>query len=230
MIYVLTDTGEQVYLDPSSSAFQKTGYSGPLGAFNDALTENVFSGLDFNSTIFVRGIGLASFMQNLDTGSSGGLVSALQLEEVRLNGIRLSVPAPSLSLAIENTVLDLTNKKAPNCPLPCYFVACQLAPPGADPPGTYRPCAQARLETTGSPGDSIQLQLIDPTGAGVFSITAVTDAKGNSLQYIRVPLYTSAQQFSQNFTLLPPGDYKLTGQLSKAGVEAASATINVQVR
>ncbi|HLK20571.1 MAG TPA: hypothetical protein VKT81_16565 [Bryobacteraceae bacterium] len=230
VIYVATDTGEQVYLDPTSSAFQNTGYSGPLGTFSDALTENVFSGLNFDSSTFVRGIGLAFFNENLDTGSSGGLVYSLQLEEARLNGIRLSVPAPSIHLSIEDTILDLTSKKAPNCPIPCYFVACYIAPGTPDPPGTYRPCAQTRIETTAGPGDSVQLQLIDPSGAVTFTTTAATDAKGNSFQYIRLPLYTSPEEFSLNFTLLPPGDYKLTGRLLKAGMETASSTIDVQVR
>jgi len=74
----------------------------------------------------------------------------------------------------------------------------------------------------------VQLQLLDPSGAILFDTTAPTDAGGNSLNYIRLPLYTSTTPPS--FTLLPPGAYKLVGRLLAAGVETASSAINVRVR
>ena len=40
--------------------------------------------------------------------------------------------------------LDVTGKNVTNCAIPCYFAACGLAGP-VDPPGTYKPCARARV-------------------------------------------------------------------------------------
>jgi hypothetical protein len=230
VIWVATTTGQQVFLDPTAAGVQHGSYSGPLGSFSDALSINGFANaLEMDSTMYVRGVGLASLSADLVTGSSGGFSNSLDLVEARLNGVRLALPESSIHLAIESADLDLTDKTAPNCPLPCYFVACGLGGPQPDPPGTYRPCAQTRLETSAAAGDTVQLQLLDPSGTVVFKTTAPTDAGGNAFDYFRLPLYTS-QSTSSAFTLLPPGNYKLVGRLLASGVETASSAIDVRVR
>ena len=144
--------------------------------------------------------------------------------------MQLSVPAPSIHIGIESNDFDLTDQKASNCALPCYFAACGIAPPyPPDPMGTYRPCAQARLATSGT-GDTVQLQLLDSTGSAVFSTTAKTDSAGDSLNYIQLPLYSAAKLYGTPFTLLPPGNYKLVGELLAAGSTTASSSIDVRVR
>ena len=78
------------------------------------------------------------------TGSSGGFTQGRTLVEATVAGIRFPAPAPALKLGMESLTLDVTGRHVTNCAVPCYFVACGLVP-GADPPGTYKPCAQARV-------------------------------------------------------------------------------------
>jgi hypothetical protein len=227
VIYQYASTGDQVYLDPNATGVQQPGYSGPLGTFSDAIRPpaQVVGGLIQTSSIFVRGIGLANSQSTMLTGSSGGFTSGFDLVDVRVDGIHLSVPAPKIGLSIETTTLDLTDKIAPNCAVPCYFAACGLVP-GADPPGTYRPCAQSRIDTSAAAGYAVLLQLLDPGGSAVFQNSTQVDST-TSLDYVRLPLYTSAQS---GFTLLPPGDYKLVGSISSGGTEVASSSITVHIQ
>ncbi|MBZ5611214.1 MAG: hypothetical protein LAP38_23380 [Acidobacteriia bacterium] len=231
VIWMAAGDGEQVYLDPKSASVQKTSYSGLLGDFSDALIASGFvNSLDFDTSTFVRGIGLARLTEDMVSGSSGGFAQSLELVEVRMPGVRFSVPAPAINLSIETTDLDLTAKLVANCALPCYFTACGLGGPQPDPAGTYRPCAQARIEAVASPGAEVQLQLIDGSGAAVFTTSASADARGSSLSYVRVPMYTALQPTSSNFTLLPAGQYRLTGRVLNAGKEVAASSLSVQVR
>lgn len=234
VIHALTASGDQVYLDPTASSAQATAYSGPLGTFSDALglTSNP-SSLEMDQSIFVRGIGLANLQAQELAGSSGGFLDSMDLVEVRLNGVRLSVPAASLNLAIESTDLDLTDQTAPNCPLPCYYVACGLGGPQPDPPGTYRPCVEIRLETTAlQTANTVQVQFLDATGTAVYSTAVLGAASGNSFNYIRVPLYTvpASTTPSSAFTLLSAGNYQLVGQALASGAVIASSSINVRLR
>jgi hypothetical protein len=161
----------------------------------------------------------------LETGSSGGFTEGLDLVDVQVNGFHLSVPAPKISLSIENTTLDLTDKLAPNCLLPCYFAACGLGSP-VDPPGTYRPCAQTRIETTGAAaGYTVLLELLDSGGKTVFQ-SSTQPASATNLDYIRLPLYTGQTPF----TLLPPGNYNLVGTMTLGGATLASSSIAVQIQ
>jgi hypothetical protein len=59
-------------------------------------------------------------------------------------GIHFSALQSTMELSIESLNLDVSGMKATNCAVPCYFAACYPAP-GADPAGTYKPCAQARV-------------------------------------------------------------------------------------
>jgi hypothetical protein len=229
VIWIARPAGEQVYLDPQSAGLQRTSYSGPVGDFSDALTSaSVVNFIESNTQTFVRGIGLARLRAELISGAVGFLES-FELVEVRLPGIRFSLPAASINLSVETADLDLTDKLAPNCALPCYAVECGATTPQPDPAGAYRPCAQARIEAVARPGAEVQLQLVDATGAVVFASSAVADAAGSSLRYVRVPVYTSALS-SNAFTLLPPGQYRLTGRVLDAGHELAASSLILQVR
>ncbi len=126
------------------------------------------------------------------------------------------MPAPTLSLSAQSTDLDLANKLAPNCAIPCYFVACNIA--GADPTGFYRPCTQVRVDSSAAPsGATVSVQLTDPSGTSVFSAQAV-----NGTDYIRLPLYTN--NTASTLVVLPPGDYKL-----QATMPNSSSTITLHI-
>jgi hypothetical protein len=227
VIYQYAGTGDQIYLDPNAAGVQQPGYSGPLGTFTDAIAPpaQTQGGLIQSTSIFVRGLGLANTQSTMLTGSSGGFTSGIDLVDVRVDGIHLSVPAPKIGLSIESTTLDLTDKLAPNCAVPCYFAACGLVP-GADPPGTYRPCAQSRIDTSAAAGYSVSLQLLAPGGSIVFQ-NSTQVASTTSLDYVRLPLYTGP---NNAFTLLPPGDYMLMGSISNGNAEVASSSITVHIQ
>ncbi len=223
VIWQNTSGGDVVYLDPNAST-SKTAYSGPLGSFSDAIATTVVQGgLLRTTSIFVRGLGLANSQSTMLTGSSGGFTDGVDLIDVRVDGVHLSVPAPKIALSIESTAFDLTNKLAPNCAVPCYFAACGFAP-GADPPGTYRPCAQARIDTNAAlNGYTVLLELLDPKGTAIFQSSSQP-----GLDYIRLPLYTTPSG-SDQFTLLPPGDYTLTGSILSASVPQATSSITLHI-
>jgi hypothetical protein len=225
VIYQYSSSGDQVYLDPKSAGATK--YSGPLGVFSDAITPpaQLLGGLILTTSTYARGIGLVSSQSQMETGSSGGFTDGSDLVDVQVNGFRLSVPAPKIGLSIENSTLDVTNQLAPNCMLPCYFVACGLGGP-VDPPGTYRPCAQTRIETTGATaGYTVLLELLDSGGKTVFQ-SSTQPGSASSLDYVRLPLYTGQSPF----TLLPPGNYSLVGSVTLEGATLASASIAVQIK
>jgi len=225
VIYQYSSGSDQVFLDPKSAA--STAYSGVLGAFNDAIMPpaQVLGGLIRTTSTYARGIGLVSSQSTMLTGSSGGFTQGLDLVDVQVDGFHLSVPAPKIALSIENATLDLTNQLAPNCALPCYFAACGLGSP-VDPPGTYRPCAQTRIETASAvPGYTVLLELLDSGGKTVFQSSTQPGA-ASSLDYIRLPLYTGQTPF----TLLPTGNYNMVGSMTLGGATLASASIAIQIQ
>lgn len=225
VIYQSVNGVDQVYLDPTSAGV--TNYSGALGIFNDAITPpaQIIGGLLQTTSTYAGGIGLVSSQSIMLTGSSGGFVEGLDLVDVQIDGFHLSVPAPKIGLSIENSTLDLTNQLAPNCAVPCYFVACGLVP-GSDPAGTYRPCVQTRIETTGAAaGYTVLLELLDSGGNAVFQ-SSMQPGSASSLDYVRLPVYTG----NTPFTLLPPGNYSLVGSMTMGGATLASASIAVQIR
>src|SRR5581483_11936889 len=109
-------------------------------------------------------------------------------------------------LGIESLTLDVSGQKATNCAVPCYFTACNLVP-GTDPPGTYKPCAQTRLELDNWPPNSsrgVKLQLQAPDGSMVVSQNFTMDASPESVVFWQLPLYTTGN------VPLPPGTYQLS--------------------
>ncbi|HTB12748.1 MAG TPA: hypothetical protein VK752_14300, partial [Bryobacteraceae bacterium] len=137
----------------------------------------------------------------------------------------LSVPQPKIALSIDNPFPNISSQLAPNCAVPCYFVACALAP-GADPPNTYRPCAEVRIDASAEvPFYDLLVELLDPTGAPVFQ-NSQQSLSITSLNYIRLPLYTGQTPF----TLLKPGVYSLVGKMTLGSTILATSTIEVQIQ
>jgi hypothetical protein len=221
VIHVLNGGVDQVFLDPSNQA---TGpFFGVLGVFNNTITVPQNSGQVQRSLTYARGIGLVGLSEQLLAGSSGGFSQSLDLIEARIDGITLSLPTSRLSVSFESPVFDLTNQKAPNCAVPLYCVACGLL--GADPPGTYRPCVQTRLESSYSGPHSLQLQFFNGSGTLVYDTTVTVDGTG-TLRYLRLPLYTSPTAAGP-FQILPTGLYKLVGRMIASGAEVGVDSVQV---
>ncbi len=243
-IYVIQFPGaaEQLWLDPTStpdpSALLKirnrSAFSGPIGVFSDALTYETFmGGLIFERGTLVRGIGLVSSTASMMSGSSGGFDYSRDLVYARIDGkLRFEVASPSLQLSAESRLLDVSGKAVTNCAVPCYFAACGLVG-FTDPPGTYKPCFQARIGTEGLSGDDdgavADLDLIDGAGHSVYHTTLpITASDAASLQAVlfqQVPLYSTPNN------PLPPGAYQLVARVkAPSGEEIASATLAIQVK
>jgi hypothetical protein len=225
VIYQYVNGADQVYLDPTSSGI--ASYTGALGTFTDAIIppSQFNGGLIQTTSTYARGIGMVNSQSQMLSGSSGGFLQSLDLVDVKVNGFHLSLPVPKISLSIDNPSPNLSAQLAPNCAVPCYFVACALAP-GADPPGTYRPCGQVRIDTSAEvPFYTVLVQLLDSTGTAVFQNSSQS-ATPASLNYIRLPLYTGQTPF----TLLPPGIYSLVGKMLLGTTTLATSTIPVQVQ
>ncbi len=208
-IYTLTTKGEQLYLDPSPSPdpnvlipITSRDFTAitPAGVFPGALSYSIYSSLDLETGTFARGIGFLMNNHNMLTGSSGGFTQGLTLVSARIGGsIVFGPPSASIQLSAEATTFDVTNRTAPNCAVPCYFVACGLVP-GADPPGTYKPCfrAQVRMEQAAPP---IDLFLLSPSNLTLYHATLKDASAANQVQLYIAP--------NQPF---PPGNYKLQAQ------------------
>jgi len=225
VIYQLAGSGEQVYVDPTSAGI--AAYQGALGVFNDAIIPpaQVAGGLIQTTSTYARGIGLVNSQSTMLSGSSGGFTQSLDLVDVKVDGFHLSVPVPKISLSIDNPFPNISNQLAPHCAVPCYFVACNLAP-GADPTGTYRPCGQVRVDASAEvPFYTVLLELLDSTGTVVFQSSQQSLAV-SSLNYVRLPLYTGQTPF----TLLSPGIYSLVGKMTLGNTTLATSTIQVTVQ
>lgn len=234
-VYMLTNQGEQLWLDPTaqpdpSALFQigrRGSFTGPLGGFPDALDYSRFASLSAERGTFVRGIGLAANRTDVLAGSSGGFDSSMELVDAQIGrALQLSTPASSLQVSSEATRLDVTGKKVTNCAVPCYFVACRLVP-GADPPDTFKPCFQARVAVQHADANVVELELLDSLGrqlsraARPLSGASATDA---TLLFYQVPLYSSPN------VGLPPGTYRLVATIRVPGGETAgSATLVIRV-
>ena len=217
-IYQLTSRGEKLWLDPSvppdpSATLQIAGMGGvvqvPAGRFQNTLSYRVVSGgLDLETGTFARGIGLATNSHTMLTGSSGGFTEGMTLVYARIDGhVVFGSPSSSLDLGVESNSFDVSNKNTANCAVPCYFVACGLAP-GADPPGTYRPCFQARVRMgqTGSAVQACDLDLLDSSNNSLYHATLTGTSDSESIVANQVPLYVKANQ------PFPPGRYQLRAQ------------------
>jgi hypothetical protein len=212
--------GEELLLDPSTAPLGSHSYDFGTAANAAFRTEN--ESLISTTYIYVRGIGLSRWDQTLRTGSSGGFLSGAQLVEVRLaDGIHLSMRTTQIALSLESSRLDLTNKKAPNCSVPSYCTACFLV--GADPPDTYKPCVQARVEGSASASYTFELELRDSTDQVVYRAQPSGAVNGDLLRYIQIQLYSAPN------VPIPPGNYKLIGRLKSDKEELAASVMFVRI-
>jgi len=231
-VYILAGTSDRLFLDPTAQptagADLIAGQRGPatsaFGTFPDTIAYRNQMGLILETGILARGIGLLSSLAVLQTGSSGGLTQSRKLVEASLaGGIHFSPAAPSLRLGIESLSLNVTEKQVPNCAIPCYFAACGLGSP-VDPPNTYKPCAQARVELANWPaGQSrgVRLQLVASDGSVAYDQTLTLDnAPGESVALIHLPIYSAPNQ------PLPAGSYQLTAKTAD-GTAQSSLTVRI---
>lgn len=212
-----TDGAESVYLNPAQ--WPRRTYKSALDDFPHAIFQMGEFGLGTTDRWFARGIGMVNERSRLNTGSSGGFTSGLELIEVRLaGGVHLELPAASLTLAAESRRLDVSGRNVTNCAIPCYFVACGIA--GADPPGTWKPCTQARVKASAAGDFLTELELVNASSQVVFRAETLP-AQGESVRYVQLPLYSAPN------VPLPTGEYRLVGRLRSGGDEAASAVMTL---
>jgi hypothetical protein len=234
-----SDTHEELWLDPNggplSSAVLKTQSVGvpvntPFGEL-PGLQYQSYGSLTLETGTFVEGLGLLTSSTDMITGSSGGFTFGLDLVEARIGqAIYYTTPSLSVSVAAENSVLDVTNKKVTNCAVPCYFAACGLAP-GSDPPGTWKPCFQARVRASLPPAMTLpldaELDLVNSSGVAVYQqalgLSAVAPA-GEATAYVQIPLFSAPN------IPFPPGNYSVNVTVHQAGTAAGSASVPVTVQ
>lgn len=200
---------ESLYLDPTTrrnpaSALPVDSISAEaetqFGRFPGQANYQFLAGLRGETGSFVRGLGLVSRRGTMLTGSSGGFTDGLQLVEARIAGRLIYRPSePTLRVSVESTRLDVTGRTAPNCAVPCYFTACYLAP-GADPPGTYKPCMRVSFETEQLGEDPADVTL-EQNG------TVLTRTRRQGSGAVRLNLY------GEQNSPLPPGRYSVTVKL-----------------
>jgi hypothetical protein len=235
-VYLLTGAGDVLFMDPTITApnsgeVQLQGLVGgptvtALGTFPDTVPYiNYVDALDIENGILARGIGLLSSTTTMITGSSGGPTLIRTLVEAHVaGGIVFPAPQSSVELGMESLNLDVSGMSVTNCAVPCYFVACSLVP-GADPPGTYKPCARARVALKNWPAGesrSVTLQLLAPGGATAFTSTFAMDSSPtDSVTFLQVPLYSAPNQ------PLAPGTYQLQAATAD-GAAQSSLTLKIQ--
>lgn len=241
-IYRIRDTApqtEELWLDPTASpdpsAVLKIRqrdliYKSALGTFSGGIVSDTSPGLIKETGTFVRGLGLVDRRVSLQSGSSGGFSDGLQLVSVRIGkGIRLAVPAITFQFGAESTRLDVTNKKVTTCAVPCYFAACGIGG-GRDPPNTYKPCFQARLNIQRPNVDggvlTAEVELRDPADRQMFQATVpltMADVLTDFTAFQQVPLYAKPNE------PFAAGDYRLNGRLKRNGEDAGSTSLPIRI-
>ena len=231
-VYTLSGDGERVFLDPSGQpapeaelqVTARTRASTALGDFPDALNYQNRMPLVLETGTLARGVGLLSSHATMLTGSSGGFTQGRTLVEATVAGIRFLPAAPSVQMEMEGLDLNVSGKQVTNCAVPCYFVACGLVP-GADPPGTYKPCARARVALVNWPADlsrTVRLQLLTQDGLAAYDqVVPLNPTAQESVIVLQVPLYSSPNQ------PLPAGTYQFT---AKSADGAAQSSVAVKIR
>jgi hypothetical protein len=199
-----------------------------VGTFTDTLKYvNNLDPFDLERGTLARGIGVLSSSRMDETGSSGGFTQGRELVEAVVSGgaIRFTAGAAGLHLSMESLTLDVTGKAVTNCILPCYFAACGFVPPAPDPPGTYKPCARARVALENWPVDAsrdVRLRFIGPDGAALFEHTfTLVPAAGEVAITTQIPLYSAPNQPYAS------GAYQLTAATSDG---AGQSTVTVRIK
>ena len=139
----------------------------PAGVFVDNYTY-FLPGFQMETGTNSRGVGPVKILRTLTGGSSGGFDEGFDLVEAKIGDRLIRRDLYEISLNIDPEVY--------NCAIPCYFVACGFVP-GADPPGTVKPCREVRVE-----GAEL-LAITSPDG------TVVMQEKVSGTTFLRVPLW-----------------------------------------
>ncbi len=225
-VHTTAGTGaDQIYLDPAKGPAELT----VTGIVGDSLAyTGIFGNLLRESGTFVRGLGRTASSSTSLTGSSGGFVIRYDLIYARIGDRTFSKAQPAFELSAESTDLDVSGMHVSNCALPCYFVACGVAFPQPDPPGTYKPCFGARIHVSGSfPNASVTFSLLDPSDT-VLETATLPVPYGFEVQ--ESAFAAQLKLYSAPNVPLPPGKYKLRGVLMVDGAEQASSVMSLGVR
>lgn len=212
---------EELLLDPAAPQAVRGPHTGPLGTFGDTLRVGFREGLGSQSRAYARGVGMvwSELVQN--TGSSGGVLDNKELVEARLAGLELGPALSRLSLAIENTELDVSGRKVTNCRI--IFGCIGFCP--VDPPEAYRPCAEARVEA-GTAGEfTVELELAESSGRVVFRQTV--SGAGDLLRHVQLQLYSG--NFPGPYLPFAAGEYAVTARLKSGNRALATETITVRI-
>lgn len=228
-LLTLTPQGPQILLDPTATPDSSAQYTidsrGPfqnlLGSFADTIFYSKRETLQLERGVYARGIGLLNYQRTMLTGSSGGFTDGGDLVYARIGGkLVFATPAVSFELAAEKSVLPVSTGGVTNCAIPCYYAACGLGSP-VDPPGTYKPCFQARVRAAGAGSSSVTMELLDPSGAVVVQLTQ--PAESGVTVFRQIPLYSAPNQ------PFPPGVYRLRAFVRNDSGEIASSVVTVRV-
>jgi hypothetical protein len=235
-VFVLVGGNEQLFLDPRPGGdpgqLRITGpagvYRSNIGPIADTITySNPVNGLTLETGQLGRGIGLLWSKQTLQTGSSGGFVEGRDLVEAVVGGgnIKFTAGEAGMHVSMESLTLDVTGQKVTNCVLPCYFAACGLGGGIPDPPGTYKPCARARVALENWPTDAGRtgrLRFVGPDATVLFDKPfAMQAVPGEATLTMQVPLYSAPNQ------PFPPGAYQLQATTDDGSGQSA---ITVRIR
>lgn len=213
---------EELLLDPAAPQAVRAAHTGPLGTFDDTVRVRFTQGLGSESRVYARGVGMVWSEMVLNTGSSGGVLDNKELVEARLAGLQLGPWLPRLSLAVENTELDVSGRKVTNCRI--IYGCIGFCP--VDPPEAYRPCAQARVEA-GTAGEfTVELELADSNGRVVFR--QPVNGTGDLLRHVPLQLYSG--NFPGPYVPLTAGEYALTARLKSGDSVLATQTMMVRIR
>ena len=237
--YLNSPNSEQLLFDPTgvtSGALYQILTKGQaaltgLGNFADAFTYEWFHGLQVERGTYARGVGLTANSTQMLTGSSGGFFESYTLVYARIAGNTVfAAPSPTLELTAESRDFDVSGGHVTNCAVPCYFVACGLLP-GADPPGTYKPCFQARVRLQES---AASFAAAEPQARTV--LLDLLDSTNRSVSGVSDPVTIGVGQLEavvSHSIMLPtiPGQYRLRARIVDASnVETDSAFVAVKIR
>lgn len=215
---------QELWLDPVENRGKLIIQNFSTGGLQDRITYRTADAFSPESGTLERGFGLTGNSVTLNSGSSGGFVSSLKLLYVQINSGQtqpFSELKPAMELGVEAFEFDVSGQGATNCAIPCYFVACGIA--GADPPGTYKPCFQARLRISGENRGPALWQLLDSAGRQVFERQLpVPEELEESILFRQIPLYGPGN------VSFPAGEYVLRVQAGADGKRIMSAPIRIR--
>lgn len=215
----LDTNGEVIVRDPNAAKAESEVVTN-VGTFADGRTTDARTGiLSTERQTWVRGVGLVSQVNNTIGGSGGTWSNRMELVEATVGGVHQPGPAASISAGLERTKLAVSTRGVSNFPAPCFSVACFI--PAADPPGTYKPCTFARLETRNFPSGNLVIMLRNESGQPVYEASFPSPPDG--VTYTRIPLYSSPNE------PFPPGRYQLAAILASGDTEVASTRIGIEI-